>query len=225
MVANPDIAPEALSIGQTITIPAASQETGSAFLFTPVPLDFGPGFCRPSGAGTACLIPVYNPYPEILDNIKAQVTVFDPNGQSLASQEAFLPLNILPPKQVLPVAVFFSDLTVQGFVQAQLLTSLRLVPGDSRYLQTTVQNLLVSIAWNELSANVAGQILLLETEKPASSLWLVAVAYDASEQIIGYRRWEWSGALQPGAAQDFALSVYSLGPPIQRVAVLVEARP
>lgn len=225
LTANPGIAPEALTVGQTLTIPSASQGTDPTLLFTPAPLDLGPGFCRPSGAGTVCLIPVHNPYSQALENVKVRVTLFDENGQSLASQEAILPLNILPPDQVLPAVVFFSGLTVQASAQVQLITSIRLSPGDGRYLQTTIQNLLVSVDWNGLSANVQGQILLPETGKPAASIWLAAVAYDASGQIIGYRRWEWSGSLQPGASQAFALSVYSLGPPIQHVEVLVEARP
>jgi LysM repeat protein len=225
LAANPGVAPEALSVGQTLTIPAASQATGSTFLSTPVPLVPGPGFCLPSEGGTTCLVPVRNPYPQALENVEVQVNVFDEHGQSLASQAASLPLNILPAGQVLPAAVFFSDLTVRTVAQGQLLSAIRLSPADGRYLQTTIQNQLTSISWDGLSADVQGQILLSKTGKPASSLWLIAVALGAGDQIVGYRRWEWSGSLQPGKARTFKLSVYSLGPQIQRVDVVVEARP
>ena len=147
------------------------------------------------------------------------------DGQPLASQEAILPLNMLAPGQVLPASVFFPGQMALAPVRAQVITAMRLAPGDSRYLQTVIQNLLVSVAWNGLSANVQGQIVLPESEKPAARLWLAAVAYAANDQAVGYRRWEWSGSLKPGGSQGFALAVYSLGPAIQRVEVLVEARP
>lgn len=226
LAANPGIPPQALSIGQTLTIPAVSPGTAASAQFsTPVPLDLGPGFCQPSTGGTTCLIPVHNPYPQTLENIRLQVTLFDESGQPLANQEAILPLNILPPEQVLPAAVFFRGITAQASAQAQLITSMSLAVGDSRYLRTSIQNLLISVSWDGLSATAQGEIFLPETEKPASNIWLVAVAADASGEIIGYRRWEWSGLLQPGASQAFTLPVYSLGPQIQHVDVLVEARP
>ncbi|MCX6079281.1 MAG: LysM domain-containing protein [Chloroflexi bacterium] len=225
LAANPGIIPESLSVGQTLIIPSASQSAVTALSSTPVPLDLGPSICQPSGNGVICLIPVHNPYPQALENVKVQVTLYDESGQSLASQEAVLPLNLLPPDKVLPAVVFFSTSTAGVSAQAGLVTSMRLEPGDHRYLQTSIQNQLVSINWDGLSANVQGLVLLAETEKPATSIWLAAVAYDIQDQIVGYRRWEWSGALQPGGSQPFILPVYSLGTSIQRVEVFVEARP
>jgi LysM repeat protein len=226
MAANPGVAPEALSVGQTITIPAASQGADPAFVSTPVPLELGAGFCQPVEGGMTCLIPVHNPYPQTLENVALQVTLSDEHGQTLASQAGSLPLNILPADQILPATVFFSGLTARtAAVQAQLVSASRLSAGDDRYLQATVQNQLTSINWDGLSADVQGQILLSKAGKPAVSIWLAAVAFDARDQIVGYRRWEWSGSLLSGTSQAFKLSVYSLGPQIQRVAVVVEARP
>ena len=226
LAANPGVIPQALSVGQTITIPPASQATAPAGLqSTPEPLDLGAGYCQPSGSGTTCLVPVHNPNPYALENVTLKVAVLDENGQPLASQEAALPLNVLPAGQVLPVSVFFEGLAVQASARAQVLTSTRLAEGDKRYLKTDIQNLLVSIAWDGLSARVQGKILLPKTEKPAGSLWLAAVAYAADGQIVGLRRWEWSGSLQPAESQAFDLPVYSLGPTIEHVEILVEARP
>jgi LysM repeat protein len=224
LAANPGVVPQALTVGQTLTIPPASQASAGP-QSTPEPLDLGAGYCQPSGSGTNCLVPVHNPYPYALENVTLQVTLLDENGQSLASQEAALPLNILPPDQVLPASVFFSDQILQASVRAQVLTSTRLAKADARYLKTDLQNLLVSIAWDGLSARAQGRILLPETEKAAGSIWLAAVAYAADGQIVGLRRWEWSGSLQPAESQAFDQTVYSLGPPIQHVEILVEARP
>jgi hypothetical protein len=53
----------------------------------------------------------------------------------------------------------------------------------------------------------------------------VAVASAEDGQIVGFRRWEWQGSLQPGKMQPFEFAVYSLGPVISKVDVVVETRP
>jgi len=225
LAANPGIAPEALSIGQTITIPSGAPGVVSGLLVTPAPPDMGPVFCQLSGGGTACLVPVHNPYPEALENIKIQVTLFDGNGQSIGSQDAILPCNRLLHGQALPAATFFSGIVAQTSAQAQLIDAVRLPSDDARYLSASIQNLAVSIDWNGQSAHAQGQVTLPDGSRPAAVLWVAAVAYDSAGNMIGYRRWEWSGTLQAGASQPFELSVYSLGPLISRVDLLVEARP
>ncbi len=70
-----------------------------------------------------------------------------------------------------------------------------------------------------------GQAWLAAESKPASTIWLAGVAYDAEEKIVGVRRWEWSGSLAPGESLPFRFMVYSAGAPIARVEVQAEARP
>ena len=225
LAANPGLGANSLQIGQSLNIPLASQGADAAAIATPAPLDISPGLCLPSGGGVYCYVPVHNPFPDALENISLQVSLLDKDGQSLASQMAFLPLNILQPGQVLPAGIFFKGVAGGVSARGQVLTAIRLSPGDPRYLQTAIQSLLVSTAWDGLSANVQGKVALAATGKPAARLWLAATAYDSSDQIVGSRRWEWNGMLKPGNAQPFSLVVYSLGPDIQRVEVLVEARP
>jgi len=109
---------------------------------------------------------------------------------------------------------------------AQLATAIRLTPDDERYLPATVRNLLVSIAWDGRSARAQGQVFLPANVKSAvGTLWLAAVAYDVDGQVVGFRRWEWQGRLRPGRTQPFDILVYSLGPVIEKIDVVVEARP
>ena len=225
LAANPGLSANSLQVGQSLKIPAASQGADVAALSTPAPLDIGSGFCQPSGGGMYCYVPVHNPYAEPLENISLQVSLLGADGQALADQTAILLLNILQPDQVLPAGVFFKDATGGVSARGLALSAIRLSPGDPRYLQTSTRNLLVSTAWDGLSATVEGKISLTATGKPATRLWLVAVAYDSNDEIVGARRWEWSGTLQPGDSQPFKLAVYSLGPAIRHVEVQVEARP
>ena len=81
-----------------------------------------------------------------MENISAQVTLVDSGNSSLASQTALLPLNILPPNSSLPLTVYFHpDVPFDARPQVQLLTAIRLLPDDERYLPATVGNTLVQI--------------------------------------------------------------------------------
>ncbi len=238
LAANPGIVPEALSVGQTLKIPIGSPGATGSPVYTPVPAEVGPAQCYPAGPGSGlyCLAPLHNPYTEALENVKLQISLFDADGQSLAGQEAFLPLNILPPGSTLPAYAYFPALAAPaaGFHPvARLMTSMRLTPGDVRYLSAVARNVLVSVDWNGRSAQIQGQVFLpvesgpagAVSQKNAGTVWLAAVAYDQDGQIIGFRRWEWQGSLQPGNVQPFDFSIYSLGPMIENVDIIVEARP
>ncbi len=224
LVANPGIIAEALSVGQTLKIPSGSPASAANPASTPAPLNLGAPACYPSGAGLYCIVPAQNPYPEPLENVKLQITLLDSAGQALASQEAFLPLDILPPGGALPAYTFFPLQSPDFHPFAQLLNSTRLLPNDSRYLPAQIRNLLVSVDWDGRSARVQGQVFLPAGTKPAGTIWLVAVAYDVNDQITGFRRWEWTGSLQPGGTQSFDFPVSSFGQVIEKVKVVMEAR-
>jgi hypothetical protein len=53
-------------------------------------------------------------------------------------------------------------------------------------------------------------------------VWVAVVAYDASGQVVGLRKWEASDPLQPAGRLPFAVTVFSLGPAIARVDAVVE---
>ena len=230
--ANPGVVSEALIVGQKLNIPAAS--SGANALPTPAPAQVGAVTCYPSGGGSYCLVAVRNPFPDTLENVKLQMTLLDAKGRALNSLEAFLPLDILPPGSVLPAYAFFpapatpaAGAPPAGTSQAsaQLAIAIRLLPGDERYLPAVARNVLVSVDWDGRSARVQGQVFLPSSSAAAKTIWLAGVAYDGNGQIVGFRRWEWQGSLQAGSAQAFDFSVYSLGPAIARVEVIVEARP
>lgn len=225
LAANPGVIPEALSVGQALKIPASSAGSGNSQSAAPVPADIGAVNCYPSAAGLYCMALVHNPLPVPLENVMLLVSLLDHNGRALASQEAFLPLDILPSGSSLPAYAFFPAQAPGLQPVAQLISSIRLNRSDPRYLSVADRNVLVSIDWNGSSAQLQGQIVLGAPKKAAHSLWLAGVAFDQEGQIVGFRRWEWQGDLQPGGAQAFAFSVYSLGPPITRVDVIAEARP
>ncbi len=107
----------------------------------------------------------------------------------------------------------------------QILTAIRLLPGDERYLPATIRNSLAEVDWSGFNAQLNGQVYLPPGSKPANEVWVVAVAYDAAGNVVGLRRWESSAGIQPGGSIPFAFMVSSVAGSIERVDFAVEARP
>ncbi len=217
--ANTGIVPQALSVGQAINIPSVSADAARP---TPSPaeIELGPLSCAPSGAGTWCLVLARNPFAERVENIIAQVSLLDENGQILASQPAYALLDSIPPGASIPLGTFFPAQYANARPHADLLAATRLQANDPRYIDVLLDNTQVLIAWDGRSAQISGRVKL---NQPAKRLWIVASAYSADGLPIGQRRWEWSGEnSQPG---KFSFPIYSLGPVIDRVEIAAEARP
>ncbi len=234
LAANPGIQPEVLPVGTTLIIPATS---GTLAESTPTPAQLPAQQARcwsETDGGLWCFALVQNDYAETLENLSAQFTLLDSNGQELASQVAFALLNTLPPGQSMPLAVHFPP-PVQANGSApraetrttprvQVLTATRLQAGDMRYLPVMLENTLVSVDASGRTAQVSGLVILTEAGT-ANTLWVLATAYDAAGNVVGVRRWESPSALTADEPVSFDFLVSSVGPVIDRVEFLAEARP
>ena len=225
--ANPEISPNAMSIGQVIKIPSNPDNPSGEPTPTPVPFTVQQIGCHPAAnQGMWCYILVHNDFSDVLENVTAQITLVDTNNATLASQTALLPLNILPPETSLPLAVYFPpEVPYDAKPQVQILTAIRLLPGDERYLPATINNTLVQVKADGHSARVNGQVFLPSNAKNASQVWVAATAYDESGDVVGVRRWEWNDGLAAGGSLPFEFILSSLGGKISGVEFAVEARP
>ncbi len=225
--ANPDVDPNGMAVGQKLKIPSNPQNPSGEATPTPVSFPVQQIACHPTvDRGMWCFVLVHNDSPEIVEDISAQVTLLDANGQSLASQTAFLPLDILPPNESLPLSVFFApDIPLDAKPQVQILTAIRLLPGDARYLPASIRNTLAQVDWSGLSAQVNGQVFLPASAQPARTVWVAAVAYDGAGNVAGLRRWESPTGIQPGGSLPFSFLLSSIAGKIERVDFAVEARP
>jgi murein DD-endopeptidase MepM/ murein hydrolase activator NlpD len=223
--ANPGLPATALSVGITLVIPAGDQASAEPTP-TPAELPVCQARCWPETSGGAwCFALVQNTYGETLENLSAQFTLLDSSGQELTSQVVYGFLDILLPGASMPLAAHFAPpVQPDASVRVQVLTAIRLLPGDTRYLPVKLENTMVSVEASGRTANVSGRILLTG-EEPANVLWVLASAYDQDGNVIGVRRWEPDAA--PGVIRpvSFYFQVSSLGPAIARVEFLAEARP
>jgi LysM repeat protein len=224
--ANPEISPNAMSIGQVIKIPSNPDNPSGEPTPTPAPFTVQQIECYPTvDKAMWCFVLVRNDFSDFMENVSAQVTLVDKNNITLASQTAWLPLNILPPNTSLPLTVFFApEIPFDAKPQVQVLTAIRLLPNDERYLPATVNNRLVQVNADGRSARVSG-MLLPSQAKAASHVWVTGTAYDDAGRVVGVRRWEWDDGLAAGGSLPFEFMVSSIGGAIAQVEFAVEARP
>ena len=225
LAANPGISATALSIGTKLVIPTGSQVTSEPTV-TPAALPVQQALCWPEATGGLwCFALLKNDYAETLENLSAHFALFDLTGQELASQSAYGLLDILPPGAAMPLAAHFAGpVQANATLRVQVLTAIRLVPGDTRYLPVRLENTLVSLDASGRTSEVSGRVLLAGPGT-ANTLWVLASAYDGSGNVVGMRRWESAAALKTDTPISFDFSVSSVGPPIARVEFLAEARP
>ncbi|HTX91846.1 MAG TPA: hypothetical protein VMC09_11595, partial [Anaerolineales bacterium] len=93
-----------------------------------------------------------------------------------------------------------------------------------RYLPVAVENVLVQVDASGRTAQLSGQVALTGSGA-ATTLWVLATAYDSTGNVVGVRRWDSPTPLSAGTPGQFSFQVSSLGPVIQRVEFLAEARP
>ena len=224
--ANPEVNPSAMSVGQVLKIPSNPDNPSGEPTPTPAPFIVQQIECYPTiDKGLWCFVLAHNDSPDFLENLSAQVTLVDSNQNVIASQTAFLPLNILPPNISLPLTVYFPpDIPYDAKPQVQILTAIRLLPNDERYIPATTNNTLVQVNADGHSAQASGLVLSLSQTSAANQVWVVATAYSEDGSVVGVRRWESSVSLNPNASLPFELMVSSIGGRIARVEFAVEAR-
>ena len=222
--ANPDVSPNSMVIGSTLLIPDNSAIPAGAFTPTPVPAPVTQTICHPSAdGGLWCFALIQNNTDELIENVSALITLLDENNTLLASQTAFAPLDIIPPRSSLPVYVYFdSRLPAKYSSQVQLLTANQIPLSNARYLPAAIQNSIAQI--NGRTAQLSGQILLPAESSAATQVRVAAVAYDKDGIVVGMKRWE-GGEIQPGGSISFSFLVSSLGAEIDAVEFFVEGRP
>lgn len=222
IAANPDVNPNALTIGQTLFIPDPSAPLAAASTPTPLPVPVTQAACHPTAdSGLWCFALIQNNTANILENVSAQITLFDENNNVIARQTAFMPLDIISPNSSLPVYIYFPNISSNVDLQVQLLSAMQ--ASGTGYLPAMLNNTSAQIDWDGKTAKLNGQVYLPSESNAATQVWVAAVAYDKNGTVVGVRRWE-GGALQPGSSLNFDFSVSSVGGEIEAVEFFVQSK-
>jgi len=235
LTANPTVDPGFLSVGTELKVPASMATPDPAQSTpTPVPVEVSKPDCYPvADGGLWCFLTAANPNEQAVENLSAQILVSGFTDSPIASQTAFPPLNLLAPGSAMPMAAYFPPPVPEHFnTHGQLLTALLLPNDNARSAPASMANPTIEIQDGPFQegklARVSGTVRLEEASGPLRLLWVAAVAYDAAGKVVGLRKWDAGSDLPDGEAGalniPFSMTVYSLGPAIDRVEVLVEAQ-
>lgn len=224
LAANPKIGSQTLTVGTVLTIPSG-QGGSSAPTTTPVPVEIQQVQCFPNEDGsTYCLAVLKNDHPEPLQNLTVLIDLVAPDGTSVGSQIAYPLLDLLPAGKAIPLAVLFpAPIPPDSQPQARLLSASLVASASPYYLSISVLKSLVEVDWGGLTARISGQFGLTNSELPANRVWILAVAYDQNNSVIGFTRWESDVPLASTDQLPFEFMVASLGGQIDHVQLIAEA--
>ncbi|MDH5606594.1 MAG: LysM peptidoglycan-binding domain-containing protein [Anaerolineae bacterium] len=225
--ANPEIDPRFLSIGTKLVIPLNENPSLAPGLPTPTPppVENGLPYCYPTPLGDLiCYWLLENRHAYILENLSAVFTLYDASGEIVGSEVGITPLNILRPGDRLPLVAVFRAVNLNWVaVQAEVVTALQVSEDSTRYIFAGVDGLKVKVNSSGSAAEISGEIIL--PEEGATVVWAAAVAYDDLGRVVGTRRWETASQEGLQGNISFQITVFSLGPNIDHVEIIVEARP
>ncbi len=219
--ANPGIDPHYLTVGKQIIIPISSEITQTLSTPTPVPAMLEQTKCYPTGdQGAWCITAVKNDGQTSLENLSVGIGLFTLDGEAISSEVAYAPLNILRPGQTMPFMAYFSTPLVENYrAQSELLSGISVAEDDQRYLNPEIKLERVDMSADGKQATTRGEVVLPDEAPTPTELWVLSVAYNASGDIVGARKWKSDGEMR------YVITVYSLADSIDHVDMLVEARP
>jgi LysM repeat protein len=229
LAANPEIDPHFLSVGDSLKIPGPNGEPVQGLLptSTPLPLVVPAAGCYPTTSNElACLAMVNNPGETAIEALSGQISLLAGSGQVLDSRLVYAPLNLLPPGgRMLLYATFDPpDQAVAG-VQTQIRNAVEAQTPSDRYLEVDAGTPQVDFSDDRRLASVKGTLNVSATD--ANGAWrlaMLAIGFDANDRAIGFAKWDSGEDPVQTAHQAFAFYVYSLGPPIDHIAFMAEAR-
>jgi LysM repeat protein len=227
LAANPTVDPYVLGVGSLLVIPPEAAEDGTADIIanpTPMPVTLQNVHCYPQKDGGAwCFLVAYNGTDFAVESISARVSLEGENG--IVSHLALTPLNLLPMNTSQPLIVYFPPPLVQPLQAGVELSSALPVPeDDARYLMTHIENLVVNVASDGLSAELTGDVVLDSTGGSASVVWVGGAAYSEQGNVIGVRRWESPASFNSTERLSFDFRVYSVSGKIESALAFAEAR-
>ena len=224
---SPSASVEADSV---IPLPEGDEQADAPSATDPeiLPVQTGELICTPNQlGGLQCFWPVTNNLEQPVENLAALIRLFDAAREEVISLPGHSLINVLMPGEQVPIAVYFPPpLPEWDTVQAQLTNVAAANEVSTRYLDTEITNLNTDpLSDDHLGYQIIGTVTLspLPDETLPAFAWVVAVAYDASGQPVGVRRWE-AGPDQLAASIDFSFQVYSVSGPIERVELLSEGQ-
>ncbi|MEA3459361.1 MAG: FxLYD domain-containing protein [Chloroflexota bacterium] len=185
--ANAILDPRGLQIGQELVIPQMEEALVGTPTPTPTPLPLdiqGLNYYESPVGSLWFLGEVKNATGEGVEQVEVGVSLYDENGELLAAESAFTPLDVVPDGGKAPFAVLFTTFPVSfASYQAVILSAVSAVPLESRYHDLIVEG------HGELQGPfyVVGGEVRNVGQCDAQAVKVVVTAYDAQGEVVGVR--------------------------------------
>jgi LysM repeat protein len=228
IAANPDIDPNFLTIGMTLTIPLEGVAASVLPTSTPITIDVLPPVCyRLSDGRVHCMSVVYNDQDFAVENVTVMISLETSSGDDLLTNIGILPQNIIPKGKRAAVSTYFESTIMSTFTaSSSLLSAIPVSADDQRYLTSDAEIEEILISPDGQHAKVSGVVAFAADTPFTGTVWVSAFAYDSKNNIVGIRKWiAGDDVLESSERIKFNLDVYSLKLPIDHVEVLTEVRP
>jgi len=229
LAANPGINPTILSINQEIIIPGPEGDSASNFVpeATPLPVPFSEVECFPTATDQLwCIASLENQDAIPLEGVSASIMLFNDVGEVVDSRSAFSPLGLIPEGGIIPLAVLF-PFPSDEYSYAMILPI-------SAYEAENIEERYLPLEWTlekdepgegQKTWYVSGTLISSdERERLTQRVSILGVALDDAGRIVGFRQLELESQLKSGEKLPFELEIFSLGPIIDHVEILAEAR-
>jgi LysM repeat protein len=224
--ANAITDPRLLQIGQGLVIP---REEGSANqpTPTPTPLPFqvaNAGFYETPVGSLWCLGEVINNTGADIEQVQVAVSLYDAEGEVVATGSTFTEFDIIPNESKMPFALLFTE-PPSGFSHHQVvaLSGVAVAHWGRNYMDLTIESDRGEVS-GERAYVVTGQVRNTG-QHDAEQVRMVVTAYDAEGQVVGIRRGSpETQTLGIGESSPFRVSLSSLGGQVVTYTVQVQGR-
>ncbi len=167
---------------------------------------------------------VTNNYLQPMEGVSGVIKLVAQDGSEITNRVAYTPLKTLLPGDAMPMMVYFLPKISQEFLPQLTEVSALLVDMDeSGNILVTNMSKEVNISPRGTSASITGSISIPSDGIEIKRISVLAIAYSDNSDVVGVRRKDEMGAFKPGEKIFYEVTVFSLGSPISKVDVLVEA--
>ena len=225
--ANAITDPRLLQIGQELVIPREEEGLANQPTPTPTPLPFqiaNVGFYETPVGSLWCLGEVINNTGAGIEQVQVAVSLYDAEGEMVATGSTFTEFDIIPHEGKMPFALLFTE-PLPGFSHHQVvaLSGVTVAHWGRNYMDLTIESD-HGEASGERVYVVTGQVRNTG-QYDAEQIRMVVTAYDAEGRVVGIRRGSpETQTLGVGESSPFRVSLSSLGGQVVTHTVQVQGR-
>lgn len=223
VLANPQIDPNLLRIGEEIGIPGPDGEPIDILLPTPTPIPVHLktiGCYENPSLAFVCMVSITNTEEFMVAGVSAHITLQDREGQVLDNQIVYAPIIQIPAGLEIPLIAIF-DRRPLGFsnFQVDLLSAVQVADLMDELPMIEVLETRTVYKADKRLAEVSGKLSVTSHEGDEILVRVVGVALDAQGELVGMNAWEERVKSAMNEEIEYRISIFSLGPEIADIRI------